>query len=289
MFEYQTLAALAAGWDVADVPCPACGPNCRTPRNRVRSVLRVWCDPGFITFHCNRCQAKGYVREDETRPIDREALRRRRIAAAARQRKHDAERLALARRLWNRRRPITGTPVEPYLRRERGLTGEFPPTLACLPGDSRFPAAMIGAFAMVGEREPGVLAAVPEHAVVGVHLTKLGPDGRKADAEPVKIMIGPSRGTPIILAPMNDLLGLAVVEGIEDGLSIVQATGLGVWVAGSWSRMEALADLVPAYTDCVTVVEDDDPDGRRGARALAERLAARGLHCEVARDPGALR
>lgn len=40
-------------------------------------------------------------------------------------------------------------------------------------------------------------------------------------------MIGRSKGAPIVLAPLNDLLGLIVTEGIEDALSAHQATGLG--------------------------------------------------------------
>ena len=48
-----------------------------------------------------------------------------------------------------------------------------------------------------------------------------------------------------MLAPMNDLLGLAITEGVEDALSIHAATGLGAWAAGAASRLPALADAVP--------------------------------------------
>jgi hypothetical protein len=75
---------------------------------------------------------------------------------------------------------------------------------------------------------------------------------------------------------LNDLLGLAVVEGIEDGLSVFAATGLGIWVAGCASRMPTLAPAVPAYTDCVTVYAHDD-DGRRHCLVLADKLRARGF------------
>ena len=85
-------------------------------------------------------------------------------------------------------------------------------------------------------------------------------------------MIGRSAGSPIVLAPTNDLLGIAVTEGIEDGLSVHLATGLGVWAAGSASRLPALADAIPSYVECVTILVDDDKAGRRYARELAARL-----------------
>jgi Toprim domain-containing protein len=90
-------------------------------------------------------------------------------------------------------------------------------------------------------------------------------------------MIGHSSGAPILLAPMNDLLGLAITEGIEDGLSVYEATGLGVWVAGSAGRMGALAAVIPSYTDAVTVVAHYDDAGRRGAADLSNGLRARGI------------
>ena len=65
--------------------------------------------------------------------------------------------------------------------------------------------------------------------------------------------LGLPRGAPIVLAPVNDGLGLAITEGIEDGLSVYAATGLGVWAAGSAPLMPALADAVPNYVQCVTI------------------------------------
>jgi hypothetical protein len=107
---------------------------------------------------------------------------------------------------------------------------------------------MIAAFGFCEEPEPGVID--PPAEVTGVHITRLTPDGRKAaiDSEhPVKIMLGPMSGLPIVLAPVNDGLGLAITEGIEDGLNVFEATGLGVWVAGSAGNMPALAAALPSW------------------------------------------
>lgn len=117
-----------------------------------------------------------------------------------------------------------------------------------------------------------------ENAVRGVHLTRLLPGGLDRErGETTKIMIGRSLGSPIVLAPANDLLGLAITEGIEDGLSVFAATGLGVWAAGSASRMPALAEIVPSHIESVTVYAHSDDTGQDGARKLAEGLSRRGI------------
>ena len=136
-----------------------------------------------------------------------------------------------------------------------------------LPGDERYPPAIVTPFGLAYEVEPGVLAIRPE-AVMAVHLTRLNGDGSKL-AEKPKMMIGQgAKGFPIVVAPPNDLLGLVITEGIEDALTIHEATGLGVWAAGSKDRLVALADAIPDWMDCVTVRPDDDADGGGRKRAL---------------------
>ena len=139
---------------------------------------------------------------------------------------------------------------------------------------------MISAFGLCDEIEPGIIAAPRD--VIAVHLTLLKPDGSgKAEVEKPKITVGSAPGVPIVLAPMNDLLGLAITEGAEDALSVHQAFGLGAWAAGSANRMPALADAVPDYCDCVTVLADGDSAGTSNAAQLAGRLGERGIHAEI--------
>jgi putative DNA primase/helicase len=181
----------------------------------------------------------------------------------------------LASALWRRRRPIgEGCPAWRYLREARGYDGAVPATLGFLPASGGHPPAMIAAFTLADEPEPGLLA-VNDAAVRAVHLTGLEADGGgRID----KIILGQGAlGVPIVVAPVNDLLGLAIVEGIEDGLSVFAATGLGVWVAGSAGRMPPLADAVPSYVECVTIFGHRDPAGERGAHELAALLERRGI------------
>lgn len=280
-FDYRQFAAALSSREKTDVACPLCGPVRQAAANRVRKVLRLWRGAGFISFHCARCGESGYVREDERRSIDREALRRFQAVAAARERDEAVARRAKALALWQRRQPLTSTPAESYLREARRISCPLPPTLAYLPPRGEYRSALIAAFVIADEPEPGRLAIV-DQAVVGVHLTKLKPDGSgKADVELQKIMIGRSKGTPIVLAPMNDALGLVITEGIEDALSAHTATGLGAWAAGAASRLPGLANAVPRYTDTVTILADPDPYGQHHATELARRLEARRCFAEV--------
>jgi putative DNA primase/helicase len=179
--------------------------------------------------------------------------------------------------LWNRRCPLAGSLAETYLRYARCYTGPLPPTLAFLPPSKpEHHPAMIAAFALVDEPEPGVLAA-PRH-VRAVHLTFLKRDGSsKADVQPNRKIIGSPLGMPIVLAPPNDLLGLAITEGIEDGLTAYEATGLGVMVAGAAGFMPKIADAVPGYIEAVTLYLHPDTASQNNGRRLAAVLHERGI------------
>jgi putative DNA primase/helicase len=183
--------------------------------------------------------------------------------------------------LWQQRRPLTGSSAERYLREVRGIHCPLPATLAYLaPTRSKHHPALIAAYGDASELEPGVLAE-PRN-VDAVHLVLLKPDGSgKADSTPNKITVGSPAGQPIILAPLNDLLGLAITEGIEDALSVHTASGLGAWAAGGASHMPKLAGAVPDYTDWFRIVADGNETGYRNAFELYSSLIDRGLQGDV--------
>jgi hypothetical protein len=186
----------------------------------------------------------------------------------------DQQRLALARRLWKQSRLAYDTACEDYLR-ARGYAGRIPHTIRYLAPNGTYPGSMICAFGLAHEVEPGVID-ISDDAVRGVHITRLLPDGSDRErGDKAKIIIGRGFVAPIVLAPPNDLLGMAVTEGIEDGLAVLAATGLGVWVAGNAGRMPGLADLIPPYIEAVTIYGHADPAGKKGARGLADLLLAR--------------
>src|SRR5262249_6021270 len=153
--------------------------------------------------------------------------------------------------LWQCSHSITeDTPPARYLREHRALTCPIPPTLRYLRARDDYPHAMIACFGLASEPEPGLLH--PPDIVSGVHLTRLNTDGRKAPdpkTGKAKIMIGSCVGSPIVIAPPNDLLALAITEGIEDALTLYQALGVGAWAAGAAGFMSDLAPLVPSYIE----------------------------------------
>lgn len=276
--DHANLVELAGSIGVHDVACPLCGPERRSPVNRRRKVLRVWrIAPDFATFRCARCGAAGYARADGAKTPDRTVLARARAEAARFEQATAESKRERARWLWRQRQPIAGTAGEHYLRRARGYAGPLPTTLGFLPARDRYSPAMIAAFAMPPETHHDQLSVVAA-AVQAVHLTRLAPDGSgKAGSDADKIVIGAPLHAPIVLAMPSDLGGLAITEGIEDALSVHEATGLGAWAAGSAALMPTLANVVPNYVEAVTVVFDGDEAGRRNAAALSERLEARGI------------
>ena len=275
--DFETIDRLSHGKiGTFDVPCPLCAPLRHKPTSQRKPVLRIWrSEQGFATFHCARCGAHGHVRDGYCVRFDPVAHAVARRGAAERDRVAVAEQLAKARWLWSQRRSMDGSLAETYLREARGYKGPLPATLGFLRARGNHGAAMIAAFGLADEPEPGQLI-IADRAVHGVHITRLASDGSgKAGSHADKIMIGKSAGFPIVLAPANDLLGIAVTEGIEDALSVHETTGLGAWAAGSASRLPLLAPAIPVYVETVTIIMDDDIDGRRHGGELAARLSDR--------------
>jgi hypothetical protein len=268
-----------------EAPCPRCGGTDRFAAKR---------DGGF---HCRVCGAHGSgpidliaflhgldAKQDFRRIVeiitgtiqaDNVSLKPSSPKAA-----DDLKARRLAAWLWSMRRPAARTIVEGYLR-VRGYHGALPATLGFLPAWRDRPPAMITAFGIPDEPEPGILA--PMQGPVAIHRTFLKPDGggkatiKINDKEISKQVIGRPGGLPIVIAPPNDLLGLAITEGIEDALTAHQATGLGAWAAYSSSNMPKLADKVPDYIEVVTIFAHDDKAGRDGASKLATALIERGI------------
>jgi hypothetical protein len=279
----QILDITGDRYGAIDSQCPLCS-HLRKPAKQRLKVLRVYRDaPDFARFHCVHCEAKGWVSDRAAASTEKRLpaaeIEKIKSDIAVREAQHELARRLKALGLWHRGKPVPNTPVERYLRLVRGYRASIPGTIRFLPASRGFAPAMIAAIGIANEIEPGILS-IPDQAIRGVHITSLMSDGSaKAGTERDKIMVGKSIGTPIMLAPPNDGLGLAITEGIEDALSVHEATGLGAWAAGSASRMPPLADMVPDCIECVTIVADADEVGKTNAKKLADALAQRS--CEA--------
>jgi hypothetical protein len=136
---------------------------------------------------------------------------------------------------------------------------------------------MLVPYGLPEEPESGVLN-ITENAITAVQLTLLKPDGTgKANAKPNKINIASPAGKPMVVAPINDLVGLAICEGVEDALSTHQATGLGAWASGGDVFLPKLADAVEDYVEAVTVYAHSEERAQRCVCELADALNVRGI------------
>jgi len=185
-----------------------------------------------------------------------------------------AERAKRAKALWDRARPVSGSPAERYLR-GRGITAPLPETLRYL-DECPHP---------TGRRLPAMIARVHVAGGFAVHRTYLRPDGAtKADVTPAKAMLGQTRGGAVRLAEGQERLVAA--EGLETALSLASGLVRGsvsVWAALSASGLSALH--LPSRPGRLLIAADGDATGRNAAEALAHRATADGWDVAIATPP----
>ena len=151
--------------------------------------------------------------------------------------------------IWREARDTRSTIVQDYLF-GRGFRGEMPAPFCVGADPAELARAGIGLAVPASIRFhprlwhaprvylPAMVAAikVPEGRFVGVHRTWLKPDGTgKAEVKPNKKALGRERGCAVHLTAGAPEVVLC--EGIETGLSILQATGLHVWAALGTSNL----------------------------------------------------
>ena len=117
---------------------------------------------------------------------------------------------------------------------------------------------------------------------VAIHRTYLARDGRgKAPVDPVKMMLGPTRGGAVRLSEPGETL--AIGEGLESCLSVMQATGISILAALSTSGLKTLS--LAADVRDVIVLADGDDAGERAAQEAARRWKNEGRRVRIARPP----
>jgi hypothetical protein len=88
-------------------------------------------------------------------------------------------------------------------------------------------------------------------------------------------------GTLTVLEPVGDGLGVVVTELIEDGVAAHEATGLATIVAGGAATMATLADCVPSWAECASILPGPGKKSLAAARILARQLMARGIEVRL--------
>lgn len=246
--------------------------------------------------------AKAYLGLDGA---DRAVLERQRRAAAAVQRNAAADREKDARRrrglafeIWTQSvHPIDGTPADTYLR-GRGIALD---ALGYRPRSLRFHREL--AHPETGELAPALVACIagPDGRFAAVHRTFLqvrpdGTVGKLAGVRDAKMTLGGYAGGCIRLWRGHDRSafgkappgsGIALVEGIEDGLTLALANpARRVAVTVSLSNLGGI--VLPAAYQHVAICADNDASGSQAEAALAravERLRRQGRVVEIKRPP----
>jgi Toprim domain len=176
-----------------------------------------------------------------------------------------------AREIWSSAKSARTSLAELYLR----IRGIMIPIPASLRSELR-------ASHPNGEAVPAMLAAiVREGEITAVQRTFLKLDQiGKAVLQPSKLCIGVVRGGTVRLAPAAETLVLC--EGIETGLSVLQAMGLPVWAALGAGNLAHV--VLPDIVHKVIIAADNDVNavGQRAAYRAADRFITQGREVRIA-------
>jgi hypothetical protein len=203
-----------------------------------------------LAHYCHSTSAHSFSKE----PIEKSA-------------KNDAAKIAFALDIWEQGHSIEGTLAEVYLKSRclsycADMPLRFHPT--CPHGQGRFP-AMLALITDTTTGEP-----------CGIHRTFIKPDGSgKADFKPNKMMLGRASNAVIRLTPDDDVTtGLGIVEGIENGLSIIGISWTPIWVVLSAGGMRNFQPFLGI--ESLTIFADHDVAGRKAAQSCARNWTAAG-------------
>ena len=174
---------------------------------------------------------------------------------------------------------VNGTLAEVYLREKRGITME------ALPTSLRFLAHAYNYTA--GGFYPAMIAPIrsAEGEVIAAHCTFLDPatgDKLQGDGIKSRLIFGACRGGALRLAEVTERLALC--EGIEDGLSVLQcAPDWPVWVTGGTSGLRTVQ--IPPRVREVMICADRDEAGMQAARNVSVRLVSESRTVRIAFPP----
>lgn len=184
-----------------------------------------------------------------------------------------AEAIADAKRLWNKTRPVQGTPGETYVR-ARGITASLPASIRFghVPlsrdddGNWREPMpALVGAITMGAD-----LVAIQR-----IFLRDDGTDKRWPKPRRSKFSLGRVKGGALRLDHGLSGTEIIITEGPEDGLTLMQEMpGRRVWVALGTDMMPSIE--FPPDVDSILIAGQNDKAGRGAVERAGEALLSRG-------------
>jgi hypothetical protein len=191
---------------------------------------------------------------------------------------------------WRKASPAASSLVEAYLK-TRAITLPPPLSIRFLPrqrnwNDSKTYPAMIALVQRVpGADDYAALERCPSLIDAGAHFTFLQdgrPDGAvvKAATDASKLTLGRLRHGGVWLTPFEDIgEQLAVAEGIETALSVMQLTRLPTVAALSAAGMQSLR--WPPRVRRLWIAADNDQAGMKASEVLLGRALCAGLRAQI--------
>ena len=251
--------------------CPACGYS--------KPTLEVAVEQDRIAISCNVCGAVAGIAAMMGFASDI-------VVAPSAQ----PSKVARALYAWRNATPAAGSLVERYLQ-SRGITSPPPAPIRFLPQQRNwsdggiYPAMISLVQRMPGDEDPGASRSAVSLIDAGAHYTFLqggGPDGpvRKADTATCKLTLGQLRHGGVWLTPVETIgEQLAVAEGIETALSVLQITRLPTVAALSAAGMQSLR--WPPQVRRLWIAADNDEAGLKAAEMLLGRALRAGLQAHT--------
>ena len=174
--------------------------------------------------------------------------------------------------IWQESEPIAGSLAEEYLR-GRGITIPLPPSLRFHTGLAYWDTT--AAKPVLVDEFPALVSAItvwPSREVTAIQCVYLNLEtAGKADVESPKKTFGPAAGGAVRLAAHGPRLALC--EGVETGLSVLQACpGLPVWATVGTAGFNNL--IIPPGVAELTIAADGDEAGEAAALKAAQRFVA---------------
>ncbi|MCY1286329.1 Toprim domain protein [compost metagenome] len=249
------------------ISCPSCG---RGERDKTLGLTIE--EDGKGVAHCFRCSFTESYRPD--RGSRQQTPVAPRIKATATRRHETLS--DYGHELWSACKPLSGAAVA-YLEARHC---HIPPA----DGDLRFHSALKHPTGYTGPSLVGLITDAVTREPLSLHRTWIQADGRKADVDPPRLLLGGHRkqGGVIRLWPDEAVTtSLGTAEGLETALSLAWAHA-PVWACIDAGNLAALPYL--AGIECLVIGADNDPAGTAAAKECAQRWADAGAEVYATRQ-----
>ncbi|WP_282609709.1 toprim domain-containing protein [Pelagibius sp. Alg239-R121] len=256
-----------------------------------RPSMKVWDSEDGPRFECysgcdwrdlkDEARARGFLPERDGPSEPQEDRERRLVQLRADEALREAEERRKAeyiQEIIKSSTPLADTIGEIYLR-ERGLRPPWPGSLRYHGGLKHRATGMLLPCLI------GCIRIWPDKQVSGITRIFLTADGkRKAPVSDNKLSLGRCAGGAVWLAPW-DAEELAVSEGVEDALTVLQETGMPAAACCGTSGLQGLR--LPDTVRSVVIAADNDEPGQKVAGIAAARFRKEGRQVRIATPEGA--